>query len=90
MTVQITAASPGTVITRVPGGAVAALNAHKSREKQLSRGYLSSGIKIGEDNFPLWCNAVPMSIGAKRNCRVTAVKGETAAKLLYHVLNLIF
>jgi len=59
-------------------------------KRNLSRGYLSSGIKIGGDNFPLWRNAVPMSIGVKRNCRETAVKGETAAKLLYHILKLFF
>jgi len=78
MTIQIT--SLGTIISQVPEGVVPALNAHKSREKPLPRGYVSSGIKIGEDNFPLWCNAVTMSIGAKSILQRNSSKRKTSSQ----------
>lgn len=88
MTIQNT--SPGTLISCVPAGAVPALNAHKSREKSQPRGYFPLASKWGKIisfsgamQFP--CRLVPRAF-----CRETAVKGKPAAKLLYHVLNLIF
>lgn len=78
MTIQIT--SPGTIISHVPGGGVHAPNTHKYREESLPRGYLSSGIKIGEDDFPLWCNAVPMSIGAKSILQRNSSKRKTSSQ----------